>query len=47
MTKRQLIIFIVVFVLLAYVGLCLYSPEHALDIAKGFGAILGGFDLFL
>lgn len=47
MKKKKLITFIIVFILLAYVCLCFYAPEHAESIAKGFAAILGGFDLFI
>lgn len=43
MTKKQLITFIIVFVLVAYAALCFYAPEHAESMAKGFVAIIGGF----
>lgn len=47
MKKKKLIAFIIVFVLIIYACVCFYAPEHAESIAKGFAAILGGFDLFI
>jgi hypothetical protein len=47
MTKKQLMTFMVIFVLIAYVVFCFYSPEHVEGIAKGFVAIMGGFNLFM
>ena len=47
MTKKQLITFIIVFVLVAYATFCFYDPEHAESVAKGFVAIIGGIGVWI